>query len=89
MLTVAKTPRQRQGRQPWHGVAASFRTVSACGGERSTTMRELTVTLVVRVRARGDDDEATGREVEALALRALDAAGLDPVSCGYGFKPGP
>ena len=52
-------------------------------------MRELEVTLVVRVRADGDDDEATALLVEQTTLRALTAAGLDPVSGGYGFKPGP
>jgi hypothetical protein len=52
-------------------------------------MRELTVTVVVRVQAQGDDDEATARLVEQTTLRALTAAGLDPISGGYGFKPGP
>jgi hypothetical protein len=52
-----------------------------------TTTRELKITLVVRVRAGRRDDEETAREVETLTLRALESAGLEPLSCGYGYAP--
>jgi hypothetical protein len=89
MATVAKNPRRPLRGQPRHGFAASRRLACGCAAERSDTMRELTVTVVVRVQAQGDDDEATARLVEQTTLRALTAAGLDPISGGYGFKPGP
>lgn len=59
-------------------------------------MRRLKVTLVVDVAVPdglaphlppATDDEAGGRLVGTIALRALEREGLEPISCGYGFSP--
>lgn len=38
---------------------------------------------------RGDvrrEAEEIARQADSVAVRALEAAGFDPVSCGYGFE---